>query len=122
MHEITKTDPYSGEQFIPKRTNQIFANPENKSKFNNAKAKYYRDELNRINNALMKNFKVLNDLMKDQESITISYTELLKKGFDFTFFTHFTVEKESQYPTIYYFMMVKTKDQKGMYTIINIKR
>jgi hypothetical protein len=122
MQETTKTDPHSGEEFIPKRTNQIFANPENKSKYNNAKAKYYRDELNRINNALMKNFKILNDLIKEQESITISYIELMKKGFDFAFFTHFTVEKESQYPTIYYFMVVKVKEQKEMYNIINIKR
>ena len=43
MREVeVRIDPYTKEKFFPKRSNQIFATPQNKMKFHNERAKEYR--------------------------------------------------------------------------------
>ena len=44
MGSIEKIDPYTGEAFIALRSNQVFANGENRIRFNNEKAKEIRIE------------------------------------------------------------------------------
>ncbi len=45
----TKKDPLTGEEFTPKRANQVFANSANRIKFNNKKASLTKKNLEYIN-------------------------------------------------------------------------
>ena len=55
---MTQIDPFTGEEFIPKKISQRFANKENRIKFNNEKAKKIRIEQAPIINPLKLNFKI----------------------------------------------------------------
>lgn len=62
-----KIDPYTGEEFTPKRNNQIFATIENKIAFNNQKASKIRAQRAPINNIIKRNYEILS-LLLDQKN------------------------------------------------------
>jgi hypothetical protein len=85
-------DPYTGEEFDPKRRNQKFATPENRIACNNAKAAMAREERSIIDKPLHVNYRILKDLMAGGlNEVTISQERLIGKGFDFR--VHNNVEK-----------------------------
>ena len=58
---------YSGEEFIPKRNNQVFASKKNRSNYHNEINNKLRNELKSANNQLLKNYKICIDLLGKKE-------------------------------------------------------
>lgn len=81
---------YSGEEFIPKRNNQVFANRKNRSNYHNENNNKLRNELKSINNQLILNYKICIDLLNNKDSINVHREFLKGKGFDFKIFTNLT--------------------------------
>lgn len=81
-------DPLTGEKFIKKRNNQIFANRKNQIRFNNLKAQEKRKSTVQINSLLNKNRMILKQLLINKTEITKSHDFLLGAGFHFGVNTH----------------------------------
>lgn len=96
-----KIDPFTGETFIAKRTNQRFATRENQIAFNNAKAKKERDWQGKIDNQIRKNYQILNELLKTQDSIQRTREYLLGKGYSFSFMNNHRAFKGQSYFGVY---------------------
>jgi hypothetical protein len=80
------TDPYTGEVFEPKRSNQKFACLANKTAYHNDKAKEERKKIEGPQKALKKNREVLKSLLKDSSEIIVSRDFLLGAGFNFNYY------------------------------------
>ena len=89
-----RTCLYSGEEFIPKRNNQVFANKYNRISFHNQINNKLRNELKQTNNQLMVNYKIGIELLSKEKTITIHREFLKGKGFDFRYFTNLTSNNE----------------------------
>ncbi|MEQ3662215.1 MAG: hypothetical protein ABNG96_05940 [Flavobacterium sp.] len=89
-HIEKRTCLYSGEEFIPKRNNQVFASRYNRISFHNQINNKLRNELKLTNNQLMVNYKIGIELLSKEKSITIHREFLKGKGFDFRYFTNLT--------------------------------
>ena len=63
-----RIDPYTGESFIPKRSNQKYANEGNRIKNNNQKAKKLKEEKNEKNKILDKNLKIYKRILQNSNS------------------------------------------------------
>ena len=63
-----RIDPYSGETFYPKRTNQRFATRDNQIAFNNAKAKKERDLHTKYDNQIKRNWNILKTILGNKQS------------------------------------------------------
>ena len=74
-------DPYTKEKFVPRRTNQKYANQQNRIRHNNLKAKEQRDEKAFCDRPLLINYRILHELMKGKK-IEIFHHQFLKgRGF-----------------------------------------
>ena len=62
---------FSGEEFYPKRNNQVFASKQNRTTYHNNISNSLRNELKSTNNQLMKNYKIVKQLLSDKNSIII---------------------------------------------------
>jgi hypothetical protein len=82
----TKTDPFSGEEFIPKRRNQKFATQENKVAFNNDKAAKIREERAQINNVIKRNHEILKLLLNNEKEKTVDLKTLDDLSFKFNYY------------------------------------
>ena len=81
---------FSGEEFIPRRNNQL------------------RNELKLTNNQLIFNYKICKELLNKNKSATVHREFLKGKGFDFRFFTNLTENKARQaIPMLY--MILRSK-------------
>lgn len=87
-HIEKRTCLYSGEEFIPKRNNQVFATKYNRISFHNQINNKLRNELKQTNNQLMVNYKIGIELLSKEKKITIHREFLKGKGFDFRYFTN----------------------------------
>ncbi len=85
--------PYSGEEFIPRRNNQVFASKNNRINYHNNKNNILRNELNPTKKQLLLNHKICINLLEGKESITIHREFLKGKGFNFSYFTNITKSK-----------------------------
>ena len=85
--------PYSKEEFIPKRSNQIYAKPEYRIAFNNQRGNDKRKLLAPKNKLLKNNREILKSIL-ELNSKGIVHVEYLKgAGFSFQVFTHLTYDK-----------------------------
>lgn len=84
---------HSGEEFIPKRNNQVFASKKNRINYHNAINNKLRNELKSTNNQLIVNYKICIELLDKNKSITVHREFLKGKGFDFRFFTNMVENK-----------------------------
>lgn len=84
----TAIDPLTGEEFVPKRSNQKFATRENQIKFNNLKAAEERKAKARTRKILNSNRKVLKKVLGDKDEVKRSYDHLEGAGLDFGYNTH----------------------------------
>lgn len=82
-----RKDPYSGEEFYPKRYNQKFATRENQIAFNNIIAREKRQQKNGTDRILDKNREVLKRILAKYSSIIKSKDYLLGAGFNFNYFS-----------------------------------
>lgn len=95
---ITRKCLFSGEEFIPKRNNQIFASSHNRNRYHNDINNGIRNHLKHTNNQLMMNYKIGVKLLDGRKSVPFHEEFLKGQGFDFKYFTNFIpcndIEKE----------------------------
>ena len=82
-----RQDPHTGEWFIPKRRNQIYASRKNQTGFNNEKSRKNRELVNPVNKKLLKNRNILHDLLGIEDEREVSKDLLVGKGFHFDVIT-----------------------------------
>ena len=112
MKFIEKTDPLTGEMFFPSRSNQVFANDENRIKYNNLKAKTFRDRKSFVDKPLHTNLRILNALMGTKTELELHRQFLIGRGFDVQVFTHSVELNGKDYYAIYEFVIIPlTNDQ-----------
>jgi len=96
---MTTTDPLTGENFVPHRTNQKFVSRKNQIAFNNRKARQKRRAEIPYDSKLKHNRKVLKQILVNEKETIRSRDFLKGAGFDFRFF-HSTSAKDDS--VIYY--------------------
>lgn len=79
----TKIDPYTGEEFVPKRKNQIFANNANKTAFNNEKASKIRKERAPFINDINRNYDILKLILNNEQEKTVNSSTLNDLNFKY---------------------------------------
>jgi hypothetical protein len=111
-------DPYTKEEFLPRRRNQVFATAKNRMSFHNENAATLRQIKSPIDKQLEKNFLILSQLVPIGETKIFHRDALLMKGYNPEFFTHFTNYDGDNCKTIYHFIL-PTPDNPNFITIIN---
>lgn len=96
-----RIDPYSGETFSPKRTNQLFASRKNQVAYNNARAKSQRDQLTLIDNQIRKNWQILVNLLGESSLVKKSKDFLWGAGYDFKYFNNYREHEGKPYYGVY---------------------
>ena len=81
-------DPLTQEMFIKRRSNQKFANPRNRIRYNNLKAKNIRYAMAPVNIKLHCNRNILAKILGSQKQVTMSRDYLLGSGFSFEYFSY----------------------------------
>lgn len=96
--------PHSGEEFIPKRRNQVFATSKNRRDYHNNNMSELRVAKGAIDKILQKNFIILRAIVPNQSQTTIiSVDELLRKGFNPHAFTHIVLKNGTSERYLYDF-------------------
>ncbi len=112
MKPIEKTDPLTGEIFIAFRANQVFANDENRIRYNNLKAKELRENKSQVDKPLLNNFRILNDLLTGKEEEVFHKQFLLGRGYSFLVFTNYEDYKGKRCLAVYKYIIVPMEDDK----------
>jgi hypothetical protein len=73
--------PYSKKEFIPKRSNQIFFDKDCRNRYHNAINNKLRKELRKVNNAMLKNYTILTEILGKKSEATVHVEFLKGKGF-----------------------------------------
>jgi len=102
--------PHSGELFYPERRNQVFANDKNRRDYHNEIARKLRLIKSPIDKKLEKNFKILSELLLKGETKVIKKQDLLIKGFDPKYFTHWHNYEGKKGGCVYNFMLYQPDD------------
>ena len=113
---IQRTDPYTGEAFYARSTNQRFASRKNQVAHNNAKAKELRDQMTEIDNQIRKNWQILSDVLDDLNKVNKSKYYLLGRGYNFNFFNNQRIDNGNRYFGIYDFGLRRLDN--GTYELI----
>lgn len=104
---------YSGEEFVPKRNNQVFASKHNRICYHNKNSNKLRNELKSTNNQLLLNYKILVGVLAKKEQVTIHPEFLRGKGFDFRYFTNLaSVKNQMVQSYLVYDLALKFTDDK----------
>ena len=111
MEFIEKTDPFTGELFIPTRSNQVFATDENRVRFNNEKAKELRLKKSFVDKPLLKNIKVLDELLKGKTEIEVHKQFLLGKGYSLAVFTHYEEITGNRCHALYNYVLINKENE-----------
>ncbi|RYM34819.1 hypothetical protein ERX46_05440 [Brumimicrobium glaciale] len=98
---IQQKDPYTGEIFYAKRSNQRFANRENQVAYNNAKAKELRDQMAEVDIQIKRNWQILSDVLENADKLIQSKDYLLGCGYNFNFFNNIRESEGNQYFGVY---------------------
>ena len=112
MHKKERKDPYTGEMFIPKRSNQKFKTNKNRIAFHNERAKEKRDLLKPINSIVAQDFLIIVSLLGDKLSGTFKNEFLRGAGFSFKAMTHIQEYSGKKYPALYNFVIIKPDNEK----------
>jgi len=97
---MRKIDPFTSEEFTPKRHNQRFACRANQIAYNNMLAREKRELLREPNTKLNTNRTVLKKLFEKGE-IKVSREFLRGAGFNFHYFTQNTADGNGNYMAVY---------------------
>ena len=106
MKSIEKTDPLTGEVFTALRSNQVFANNENRIRYNNLKAKELRENKSHIDKPLLNNYRILNVLMTGKTEEFFHKQFLLGRGYSFLVLTHYEEHNEKKCIAVYNFILL----------------
>ena len=108
-----RIDPHTGEVFIPKRSDQIFASSKNRIDYHNELAKDERHADGKEIKQLLKNKKLLRRLMegKDRE---VFYNETLEHlGFSFSCSSGYELYEGKPVQVVYEFMIVSISNSQS---------
>lgn len=94
-------DPLTGELFIPKRNNQIFAARQNQIRYNNLKAAKERQAKAKSRKILDTNRKVLQSILGPHSEIIKSLDYIDGAGLDFGYNTHTIIIQGVKWICIY---------------------
>ncbi len=97
--------PYTGLTFQPSRRNQVFVSAKARRDYHNANAAATRKIKAPIDKALEKNFLILSRSLKKGESKIFAKEELLKKGYNTSYFTHLDMFKGKRSLHLYHFVL-----------------
>lgn len=110
-HKKFRICPYNGEEFIPKRNNQIYASINNRIAFNNHKNNSKRNLLSPTNKILKKNHEILLGVLGGNKTVTVSIDYLKGMGFSFQAFTYVGTEDGIIYNIVYDIAYYNNKNQ-----------
>ena len=82
-----KKDPYTQEEFWPKRSNQVYAKRQNQIDSNNNKAGQINKLKRPTQQILNSNYKILKRILGTQKSVVVTEEFLHGAQFDFCYFT-----------------------------------
>lgn len=103
--------PYSNQEFIPKRSNQVFALAEYRVAYHNDNNNAIRRKLSYINKQLMINYKVVQLLLGDKIEVIANKHFLRGAGFSFLTFTNVTKKEDAYFHCIYDVAFQKLNDE-----------
>jgi len=119
MENNYKTDPLTGEQFMPKKSSQRFASSANRIKFNNDLSSKLRQETAYINTPIKKNHRLLKKLMGNKKEAEFSFDFMEGAGYDFRVSNHHETIDGINQPCIYEFLIIKNMITKTLKIINN---
>jgi hypothetical protein len=109
--------PFSGELFPSKRKNQVFASAKNRRDFHNQRAAELRRIQSPINRHLEKNIRIVSELVKPGEQKTFVKSDLTKKGYNTSYFTHLDSLNGVNYMCLYQYF-IKPSSNNELLTFI----
>jgi hypothetical protein len=110
MENEKRKDPQTGEIFVPKRSNQLYARRANQIKFNNEKQKRERKENLVVNRYLLRNKKILRYCLGTNKEVIRSHEFLLGAGFKFEHYTHYFRDGSKWAYCVYKYCYVATEN------------
>jgi hypothetical protein len=114
MKELTKKDPLTGEDFMPKRVNQRFASASNRKKFNNQQANQLRKKRAIIYGPINETHLLLIRLMEGKKESVYSYDFLEGYGIQFKLFTHFITIEGIRHNCVFEFILIIDNTNKSV--------
>ena len=112
MLEKLKICPYSDEEFIPKRNNQIYACKDYRIAVNNEKQRDKRNSTLETDKILHCNYYILKSLLGEHKSKEYSSEFLKGKGFNFSKLTEVKVNNNITYYCLYDYAYYKTQNNR----------
>jgi len=101
------SDLLTGEKFEQLKSSQKFANSNNRIRYWNNAQKELRSKLAKDNNALLKNYKILTQIMAGQSAGVIVNKEYLRgMGFSYVIFNNWDQYAGKSYPCVYDFFII----------------
>ena len=97
----TSIDPLTGEEFVPKRSNQKFASRQNQINYNNQRASKERRSVQFIQDKLKRNRDVILKLLGGQSEVVVNVETMQSLGFSFYVLTHLLNEEDRLMVCIY---------------------
>jgi len=110
MEEKYKICPYSNEKFIPRRNNQKYASAYNRVAFNNEKYRKFNKSIKEFNKKLLKNKRIMDELLQDKKELTVETAYMRGKGYSFEVLTHLMNEDNKTIYGIYNYAFFKLDD------------
>lgn len=104
-------DKHTGEEFVKKRINQVFAKPKNRIAYYNNKANNLRRSVAYINKPLHTNLRILNNLLADKKEALFHKQFLAGKGFSFNVHTHLEQFEGKNQFAIYEYIIFRLDDE-----------
>lgn len=103
---LNMKDPYTFEEFTPRRRNQRFACALNRQNFHNNRANQIRSEMAFIQRPLFRNYRILIDLLDKKREIILHREFLLGKSYDLSKATHVTKIGGEIHYCVYNFILI----------------
>lgn len=102
-------DPFTNEEFEPKRINQKFAKSQNRIKYHNTKANQLRKEKAFVDKPLNTNLKILTDIMEEKDDESFHEEFLRGKGYNFQVYNSTCKAKNNTGYCVYNFILIFNK-------------
>ena len=85
------------------RIDKKFCNEGCRNQYHNAQKIAEHAEIKKINGIIKNNRKILKELLGDNKFVNVSHQDMLKKGFEFGYLTHYVMSKTqgNEYVFIY---------------------
>lgn len=115
-----RIDPLTKERFVPKRKNQVFANWKNRIDYHNFQKTVLTRKTAEIDGILKNNYKILLEIIQNENFKVITKDFLDSRGFNHFFITHLDEVNNQMCGCIYHFTLQRD-DNTNSITIINKK-